>query len=42
MGEERTELASAAHIVDTLGGPAPAVRKRVLARNAVELYNLPF
>ena len=30
------------HIVDTLGGYTPEVRKRVLERNAVELYNLPF
>ena len=30
------------HLVDTLGGYDPAVRKRVLERNAVELYNLPF
>ncbi|TAL02773.1 MAG: amidohydrolase [Rhodospirillaceae bacterium] len=30
------------HLVDTLGGYTPAVRKRVLERNAVELYNLPF
>jgi predicted TIM-barrel fold metal-dependent hydrolase len=30
------------HIVDTLGGYEPHVRKRVLERNAVELYNLPF
>jgi predicted TIM-barrel fold metal-dependent hydrolase len=31
-----------AHIVDTLGGYDHEVRKRVLERNAVELYNLPF
>ena len=30
------------HIVDTLGGYDQNVRKRVLERNAVELYNLPF
>jgi len=30
------------HIVDTLGGYSQEVRKRVLERNAVELYNLPF
>ena len=30
------------HIVDTLGGYDDHVRKRVLERNAVELYNLPF
>jgi uncharacterized protein len=30
------------HIVDTLGGYDQHVRKRVLERNAVELYNLPF
>ncbi|CAN7627368.1 amidohydrolase family protein [Phenylobacterium sp. LjRoot225] len=30
------------HIVDTLGAYTPQVRKRVLERNAVELYNLPF
>jgi predicted TIM-barrel fold metal-dependent hydrolase len=30
------------HIVDTLGGYDQRVRKRVLERNAVELYNLPF
>ena len=30
------------HILDTLGGYDQAVRKRVLERNAVELYNLPF
>jgi predicted TIM-barrel fold metal-dependent hydrolase len=30
------------HIVDTLGGYDYEVRKRVLERNAVELYNLPF
>lgn len=30
------------HIVDTLGGYSPHVRERVLERNAVELYNLPF
>jgi len=30
------------HLVDTLGGYAPEVRKQVLERNAVELYNLPF
>lgn len=31
-----------AHIVETLGGYSPEVRERVLERNAVELYNLPF
>jgi len=30
------------HLVETLGGYTPEVRKRVLERNAVELYNLPF
>jgi predicted TIM-barrel fold metal-dependent hydrolase len=30
------------HIMDTLGGYDRNVRKRVLERNAVELYNLPF
>lgn len=30
------------HIVDTLGGYDDHVRKRVLERNAAELYNLPF
>jgi predicted TIM-barrel fold metal-dependent hydrolase len=30
------------HIVDSLGGYNYEVRKRVLERNAVELYNLPF
>ncbi|HEX7858464.1 MAG TPA: amidohydrolase family protein [Sphingobium sp.] len=30
------------HIVETLGGYSHEVRKRVLERNAVELYNLPF
>ncbi|MGB8363830.1 MAG: amidohydrolase family protein [Rhizomicrobium sp.] len=30
------------HIMDTLGGYSRDVRKRVLERNAVELYNLPF
>lgn len=30
------------HLVDTLGGYDPSVRKKVLERNAVELYNLPF
>ena len=30
------------HIVDTLGAYTPEVRKRVLERNAAELYNLPF
>jgi predicted TIM-barrel fold metal-dependent hydrolase len=30
------------HIVKTLGGYDYDVRKRVLERNAVELYNLPF
>jgi predicted TIM-barrel fold metal-dependent hydrolase len=30
------------HIMDTLGGYDHNVRKRVLERNAVELYNLPF
>jgi predicted TIM-barrel fold metal-dependent hydrolase len=30
------------HIVQTLGGYSHDVRKRVLERNAVELYNLPF
>jgi predicted TIM-barrel fold metal-dependent hydrolase len=30
------------HLADTLGGYAPEVRKQVLERNAVELYNLPF
>jgi uncharacterized protein len=30
------------HILDTLGGYDQSVRKRVLERNAVELYNLPF
>lgn len=30
------------HIVDTLGGYDYDVRKRVLERNAAELYNLPF
>lgn len=30
------------HIVATLGGYSAEVRKRVLERNAVELYNLPF
>ena len=30
------------HIVDTLGGYDYEVKKRVLERNAVELYNLPF
>lgn len=31
-----------AHIVDTLGGYDHEVRRRVLERNAAELYNLPF
>jgi predicted TIM-barrel fold metal-dependent hydrolase len=31
-----------AHIMETLGGYSHEVRKRVLERNAVELYNLPF
>jgi predicted TIM-barrel fold metal-dependent hydrolase len=31
-----------AHIVDTLGGYSYDVRKRVLERNAAELYKLPF
>jgi predicted TIM-barrel fold metal-dependent hydrolase len=30
------------HIMETLGGYDQHVRKRVLERNAVELYNLPF
>jgi len=30
------------HIMDTLGGYEHAVRRRVLERNAAELYNLPF
>jgi predicted TIM-barrel fold metal-dependent hydrolase len=30
------------HIVDTLGGYDQHVKKRVLERNAAELYNLPF
>jgi predicted TIM-barrel fold metal-dependent hydrolase len=30
------------HIVDTLGGYDYEVKKRVLERNAAELYNLPF
>ena len=30
------------HLVDTLGGYPPEVRKQVLERNAVELYGLPF
>lgn len=30
------------HIVDTLGGYDPSVRKQVLESNAVQLYNLPF
>ncbi|GGN62193.1 amidohydrolase [Novosphingobium indicum] len=30
------------HIVETLGGYSHEVRKRVLERNAAELYNLPF
>ena len=30
------------HIVETLGGYSPEVRKQVLERNAVALYNLPF
>jgi predicted TIM-barrel fold metal-dependent hydrolase len=30
------------HIVDTLGAYSHDVRKRVLERNAAELYNLPF
>jgi predicted TIM-barrel fold metal-dependent hydrolase len=30
------------HIIETLGGYEYDVRKRVLERNAVELYNLPF
>lgn len=30
------------HIVDTLSAYTPEVRKRVLERNAVELYRLPF
>jgi uncharacterized protein len=30
------------HIIDTLGAYDQNVRKRVLERNAVELYNLPF
>jgi uncharacterized protein len=30
------------HIIDTLGGYDQQVRKRVLERNAAELYNLPF
>lgn len=30
------------HLVDTLGGYSYDVRKAVLERNAVELYNLPF
>ncbi len=30
------------HIVDTLGGYDHEVRRRVLERNAAELYNLPF
>ena len=30
------------HLVETLGGYDHDVRKRVLERNAVELYNLPF
>jgi uncharacterized protein len=30
------------HILDTLGGYDQNVRKRVLERNAAELYNLPF
>ena len=30
------------HLVDTLGGYSPEVRKKVLQDNAVKLYNLPF
>ncbi len=30
------------HIVNTLGGYDYEIRKRVLERNAAELYNLPF
>jgi len=30
------------HIIETLGGYDAHVRKRVLERNAAELYNLPF
>jgi len=30
------------HLADTLGGYSYEVRKKVLERNAVELYNLPF
>ena len=30
------------HIVEVLGGYSPEVRTRVLERNAVELYKLPF
>ena len=30
------------HIVDTLGGYDPSVRKQVVESNAVQLYNLPF
>ena len=30
------------HIMETLGGYSHEVRKRVLERNAAELYNLPF
>jgi predicted TIM-barrel fold metal-dependent hydrolase len=29
------------HIMETLGGYSHDVRKRVLERNAAELYNLP-
>jgi predicted TIM-barrel fold metal-dependent hydrolase len=31
-----------AHLVDTLGQHSYDVRKKVLERNAVKLYNLPF
>jgi predicted TIM-barrel fold metal-dependent hydrolase len=30
------------HIMDTLGGYSPEVRRKVLETNAVKLYNLPF
>lgn len=31
-----------AHLVDTLGGYDPVIRKKVLQDNAVRMYNLPF